>query len=129
MKKHKTQMTYGEIDLLRAKVDATDIATIEITAYTLNRMKERLNGIELLDVAKTFLDYELIEYNRHSSDHRVLIRGNENIQNGIGSYNICIVYSMLNNRIVTIWKENDHDHHDTLRIEEYNQDLEIVLDF
>ena len=125
MKKHKTQMTEQELDLLKSRVDNTDVASVEITSYTVYRFNERFDGITLLDVAKVFLDYELIEFNTNSGDRRVLIRGNENLTTEEGCYNVCIVYSLRNNRIVTAWLNNFHDHHDTLRIEEYDEDLEI----
>lgn len=127
MKKHVTQMTDKEKEVLTELVDKTDISTIEITQYTVYRFEQRFDGITLLDIAKTFLDYELIEFNTNSGDRRVLIRGNENLTTDRGCYNVCIVYSLRNNRIITAWLNNFHDNHDTLRLEEYTQELEISL--
>lgn len=125
MKKHKTQMSERELDLLTTRVDETDIPSVEITKYTLSRFNERFDGISLLDVAEVFIDYNIIEFNTNNGDSRVLLRGTKDLKTDEGCYNVCIVYSLRNNRIVTAWLNNYHDHHKTLRIEEYSADLRI----
>lgn len=120
-------MTEREVGMLTDIIDNVDVASVEITKYTLKRFQERFKGLTMLDIAEVFLKYELIEFNTNSGDKRVLLRGTEDVETPTGCYNACIVYSIENNRIVTGWIENWHDTHETLRMEEYHENLEIVV--
>lgn len=126
MKKHISQMSEEEKDLLNERVADVDIPTVEVTKYTVNRIHQRFDDITLLDVAEVFLRHTIIEYNTNSGDQRILLRGTENVKDGKDKYNVCIVYSVRNNRLITAWLDHFLDNHKTLRIEEYTKDLDIL---
>lgn len=125
MKKHKSQMTAKELDLLADAVEEVDIASVNITKYTYRRFKERMDGLGMIHLAEIFIEHEIVEFNTNSGDRRVLLRGTKDLKTSKGSFNACLVYSLRSNNIVTAWLNDSEDHHSTLRIDEYNENLKI----
>jgi hypothetical protein len=76
--------------------------------YSWSRLRER--SINKSDVYKTINNYEIIEYHFKNFQHRILIRGKEVVNNKI----ICVVLDLVEKTIVTVYKNDIDDIHESL---------------
>lgn len=137
-KKHYTQMTKEEIDLLRnATTNAYDKLHVGIHA----KEKEDFCGIQLIRKIIETGTYDIIEYNitkygKNKVSKRVVIRSVEafnrfaSIRGGEREWrkcNICIVLDINTGIIITTYYNLDKDSHTSINIRRYNKDLKIEL--
>jgi hypothetical protein len=90
------------------------------TYYSYNRQYER--DIEDLAVQKAIKYGNIIEFHYKDGDSRVLLRGATNSE----GYSICVVVSLNKKEIITIYKNQITDNHDTLHNEIYNNKIDIM---
>lgn len=124
MKKLYSDFTHCEKVLLRLILNDIKGKEIEITSHTRERMKEK--GVTVKDIQETFADFSIIElhqreYSNGNTDCRILIRGKAIDNNG---NNTCISLSLCTLRIVTVYKNNVDDNHNTLLRDNY-KDISI----
>lgn len=115
--------TDNDKQVLRREIKDVNIATVKLNKYSYNRFKNRLNGIKWVDVARVFKNNNIIEYNTENNDKRILLRGKQTINNN----NICIVYSLKYNMIITVWLNHKNNNHNNLNQKLYNKNLKIKL--
>lgn len=132
IKKHYSQFTKEEYLFLKNKLQNLNKERI-VESYHLST---KFIGYDI-DVVKELPykdDIYIIEYNqtptRDYIDRRILVRSKEsydvNIKGKIIKCNLCVVFSIVTNEIITIYWNKENDNHRTLNTTRYNKDLKII---
>lgn len=116
MKIYFSEMTPKVIDLVRKRINKLfeDTDKISFTKHCEIRMKEK--HISKKDIANVLKSYYIVECNTNSGDFRALIRSNIHSRNNAQT---CLCVSLINNKIITCYKNELDDNHSTLRTDEY----------
>jgi len=115
MKKHVTQMTPEELDLLLSEFQKVDPELWVISRYCNKRLDERrINPFHLLEL---ITDHRIIEYH-HPEDgsHRILLRGRPHNRR-----ELCAVFNLSNGQVVTLWTNWVGNQHQNLDWSEYDE--------
>lgn len=130
VKKHITQMSVYEIQIIKTKLDNSykRKQKVRFAKYCNERWKEKVRcDVNFkTSLMKTLHEYEIIEYknvyfSKDNMEERVVLRSKQPYY----GKNICLVYSITNKVIITVWLNGVVDNHKTLRLSEYNADMEI----
>lgn len=131
-RKHMSQMTDAEINLIRKKLSKVQNDDWKLTGHALDRLTEKSIRATKQDIISTIYNSHIIEYrivrnrNRNSKsryDERVILRSKSVVN---GSYNLHAVYSLTNKVIVTVWLNHVRDWHSTLDMSIYSKDMKII---
>lgn len=139
-KKHRLQMTENELDYLYLALKKIDLDKLHISYHLQNKTEVKY---DIEDVKKMLLDEQLrdyiIEYNetplKNKVDKRILIRSNDTKlvkykrEDGTtfkALSNLCVVLSIIDNRIITCYWNIHNDRHDTINWWRYDRELEII---
>lgn len=84
------------------------------------RIKERggLNA-DILEVLQTG---QLIEYHQRNGASRLLFRGERIIHKWVP----CVVVELLSRKVITVYWNHKDDHHRTIDMEKYEEELDIL---
>jgi hypothetical protein len=110
-------MTKWEVKYLQELINNNKF---DYTYYSYIRLNER--EIPETSVEKTIKYGNIIEFHYKDGDARVLLRGRSNVD----GYSICVVLSLSKKQIITIYKNEFMDNHDTLHNEIYNNKIDIM---
>ena len=130
-KKHYSQMTATEINFLKKELKEINVHNCKVSSHLVRKFKTELK-IELLELARTIKsnDSLIIEYNTVRNDKRILIRSKKEynvILDGRKQLaNICLVISIIENKIVTAYYNSSNDNHNHINMTRYNQNLKII---
>lgn len=116
-RKHTHHMTKWEVKRLQ---DTINNNKFDYTYYSYIRLNER--NIDELSVQKTIKHGQIVEFHFKDGDARVLLRGKANVD----GYSICVVLSLTKKQIITIYKNEYYDNHDTLHNELYNKKIDLM---
>lgn len=95
-----------------------------VSWHSLNRFKEKfpveLTEEDLIDTLLTgdFIEYKKVYENNILKDKRVVLR--KNMKND-SEYDLVIVYSLIDNKIITVWDNKNTDQHYSLNLEKYSR--------
>lgn len=125
-RKHGSQLQQVEIDSIFKRLKSVD--SWGMSTHALDRLVEK--GIEATydDIVSTIHNASLIEYKidyldrANRCDERVVLRSNAIVNR---MYNLHVVYSLVQNRIVTVWMNKVDDLHDTLKWEIYDENMKV----
>lgn len=130
-RKHFTQMTKEEIDLVTEKIKNSvnnDVKTVNILPHAYNHFFRRTPKTQSYRrlICLALLNFNVIEYKKIYNDvnlveERAVIRG----INTINDEDIVIVYSITHRCIVTLWVNDTDDTHKTLDISLYDENMKI----
>lgn len=135
VKKHYTQMTMIEKEFLKNKLHNLNKENIYVSkhlankfiGYSLDIVKELPFRDDVIDLIIEFNSTPMNEY----IDKRVLLRTNESyivdINGVLEECNLCIVYSIINGKIITAYWNLNEDNHKTVNWNRYNENLEIIF--
>lgn len=115
-RKHYSQFSNNEEKTLKKLISEKEYI---LTDYSIMRKTHRV--ILNREIRDTLKDYKIIEYHYKFGDNRVLIRSNKSYNH----YNICLVLSLNEGKIITVYDNYDNDKHYTLNITNYNGNLDI----
>ena len=96
----------------------------ELSDHSLERLKSKFRKVPTVsDIEDVLFNGEIIEYkeiylNQKLIDKRIVVRKSINHN----SYDLVIVYSVMNNCIVTAWKNKLDDNHQTLDLSLYDSE-------
>src|SRR5699024_54199 len=134
VKKHIIQMTEKEVHIIKKKLKGLSITNLINNIKNNKHLQQRLmekrigiaeNKLNILIHSDSTIDTNIIEYKRVYSrrgvDERVVLRKGHD-----KSYDMALVVSLNNNRIITAWKNRKKDNHSTLDLNEYKEDLKIL---
>lgn len=130
-KKHYTQMSVSEIETVKNKIKMSLIDGGLL--YFSRHCKEQISKKAKQDfdykkatsqtmVEGKIIEYKIIQFPDSKIEERVVLRS-KYLYNGKAC---CLVYSITNKSIVTIWFNSGLDNHKTLKISKYNANLEII---
>lgn len=135
IKKHYTQMTIEEKEFLKNKLYNLDKESIYVSKHLANKfIGYSLDIVKELPFKDNVMDL-IIEFNstpmNNYIDKRVLLRTNEifdvYINGEFEECNLCVVYSIINSKVVTVYWNRFTDNHATVDMRRYNKDLEIIF--
>lgn len=132
LRKHVTQMSAVEKKFvhcrIRTKRAEVSIDNVNIGYHANEMMKTRprfdINLPIIIDTIKhsMFYEYKIIKEGDKIVDERVLLRSKKAHK---GS-NVIIVYSLMWNKVITVWCNSKDDNHSALDYSLYNKDMKIV---
>ena len=129
MKKHISQMSPSEIDLLeyRREYLLCTRKPFKYSKHFFDIAKER--GVKPNDAKETVIQGNIIEFhdrtvNGKVIDKRVLIRSKKVYKD---NYNLCVVYSLWYKKIITAYYNYWNDNHQTIDFSQYNGNHCITL--
>lgn len=121
-KKHIKQMKKEEVRLIREKIkNKYDLNNLNISPHYLDRVDENLRGLVLSSyIDRTILKGNIIEYKILRVDdgnvyERIVLRD----KIAINGFNICLVYEVTTNSLITVWLNHYNDNHTTLNLNKY----------
>ena len=128
-KRHIKQMNRKEKDYLNKIIRPIIIKDCEnhlpkLSNHSLQRFKEKfpipLAKEDLIDslLSGDFIEYKRIYTNNILTDKRVVLR--KNMKND-SDYDLVLVYSLMDNKIITVWDNRNTDHHYSLDLAKYSR--------
>lgn len=130
-KKHITQMTKDEINVIINKLYSLNVGQTKLSFHLQEKLDSEELSIYKSQMVRLLLDFEIIEYNNTRGGNRVLLRGlskEKTISKGkIEESNLCIVWDVDKNIIVTAYWNYSDDNHDNVDFSRYNKDLKIAF--
>lgn len=125
-RKFVNQMTNQEIDGLFRRLRAVRSNEWRLSGHVFDRLEEKGISATRRDVVSTIHSSELLEYKIDERygvcDERVLLRANAIVND---SYNLHVVYSLTNKKVVTVWINHINDRHATLKMSLYTADMKV----
>ena len=128
-KRHIKQMNRKERDYLDQVIRPIIIKDCnedlpKLSNHSLQRFKKKfpvpLTKEDIIDTLSTgdFIEYKKHYTNNVLSDKRVVLR--KNMKND-SEYDLVLVYSLINNEIITVWDNKNTDHHYSLDLTKYSR--------
>ena len=128
-KRHIKQMNKKERDYLNNVIRPIIIKDCnedlpKLSNHSLQRFKKKfpvpLTKEDIIDTLSTgdFIEYKKHYTNNVLSDKRVVLR--KNMKND-SEYDLVVVYSLMNNEIITVWDNKNIDHHYSLDLTKYSR--------
>ena len=125
-RKFVNQMTKQEIDGLFRRLRAVRSNEWRLSGHVFDRLEEKGINATRRDVISTIHSSELLEYKIDERygvcDERVLLRAKAIVND---SYNLHVVYSLTNKKVVTVWINHINDRHATLNMSLYTADMKV----
>ena len=140
IRKHYSQMSKIEKDYLLKSLKKLPLNKTKISTHLIKKLNFQVNkDILIYSIENCGLE-NIIEYNERMfegwTDKRVLIRSNEDYEVQIinkkteivntEKCNICLVVSLIENKIVTAYWNLSSDNHLNVNMNKYNKDLKII---
>lgn len=120
LRKHIQNMTKDDIEMLE---NATKNKVFKYTDYSLKRVLERNIGYS--SVQETIENGQIVEFHYKDGDIRILKRSNHCNHRG---HCTCVVYSLLSESIITVYRNDYSDNHITLDKSKYTDvDLQKLI--
>lgn len=128
-KRHIKQMNNKEKEFLNNTIRNTIKTNCEnekltYSLHSSNRFKEKftieLTEDDLIDTLLTgnFIEYKKIYKNNILQDERVVLRKNMKKDS---EYDLVLVYSLKDNKIITVWSNKNTDNHYSLNLDKYSR--------
>lgn len=117
-------MTKAELAYLTNRFKSTPQSTWGMTSYSRRRFQDR--NIDMTTFRSIWTDgFDIIEYHFHEgySHSRVLIRSRATDKY---DYQVCAVFSLTTNEIVTVYKNWRCNKHTNLVWSEYDENLDVL---
>lgn len=117
-RKHFTSMNLKELQILKNTINSI---TFKTKKYSLSRLLQR--NISLQQVANTIKNGEIIEFHVvDGTSPRVLLRGQRTAYNNC----VCVVVDIVDCCLVTAYKNDYDDRHDSLNTDLYIDDIDVI---
>lgn len=125
-RKHNSQLSHFEKLSLFTRLK--NVQYWGMSAHALDRLVEKGIKATKEDVVSTLnhaniVEYRIFQYSENDAcDERVILRSKAMVN---GRYNLHVVYSLTNHRIVSVWTNHVLDKHSTLDWSIYNKDMKV----
>lgn len=125
-RKHRSQLTQQELDSLHGRLQ--DVTDWGISHHALDRLEKKNIHATYDDIISTIFNCAIIEYKidynkkMNRCEERVVVRGLA-LTNKF--YNLNVVYSLTNERVITVWLNHINDNHDTLDWSIYDESMKV----
>jgi len=127
-RKHGSQMTREEASSIWSRLKKVKEDEWIFTDHTFIRSLEKGIKITKKDLTSAIHNSELIEYKidklkfEDTYQERVVLRSKSIVNR---CYNIHVVYSLSNNKVITVWMNHIKDRHKTLDWSIYDENLKV----
>lgn len=129
-RKHCSQMLEPEINGLFARLKSVEKSGRKwlMAGHALDRLHEKGINATYDDVVSTIHNASIVEYkideNKFTgrAEERVVLRANAIVNR---SYNLHVVYSLSEGRIITVWINHIKDYHSTLDWSIYSSEMKV----
>ena len=129
-RKHVSQMSDAEINGLFERLKSVEANGKQwnISKHALDRISEKGINATYEDVVSSIHNSTIVEYKidqakfGNTPDERVVIRAKSIVNR---SYNLNVVYSLTNRKVITVWVNHIKDRHSTLDWSIYNKDMVV----
>ena len=120
-RKHRQHMNSAEVRALKEAIRGLDPTKLySFNWYIKKRMKQR--GISRKDINRTIKEGHIIEaHNEKRDDIRILLR--HETKRGLA---VCLVVSLKDHCIITVYINESSDNHPTLNWSEYQWNVDLV---
>lgn len=130
IKKHISQLSQSDIKAIKSKLNKININNIKLSQHANQHIK-----LDYKDIKRCFSAYDIIEFNItyrfENPTYRVLIRSKESIptvvDNKLIKTQVCIVYDLTKNIVVSLYLNDSKDNHETLNLDRYNTNMTIDI--
>lgn len=129
-RKHGTQLAKHEEQGLWDRLKSVKESDWKMIGHAIDRLNQKGIKATKRDIVSTIHNAKIVEY---KIDHvkqfneyheRVVLRSNTFVN---GSYNLHAVYSLTNNRIVSVWMNHKDDLHKTLDWNLYDESMKVFV--
>jgi hypothetical protein len=125
-RKHYSQMSIQEINGLFKRLRQVRSNQWHLSGHVFDRLEGKGINATRADIISCIHNSTLIEYKIDERfnvcDERVLLRANAIVND---CYNLHVVYSLTNKRVITVWINHIRDHHKTLDWSLYTADMKV----
>lgn len=129
-RKHVSQMSNVEIEGLFKRLKNVEASgkRWNVSGHTFSRIAEKGINATYEDIVSAIHNATMIEYKidkgrfDNSVDERVVLRSKEIVNK---CYNLNVVYSLTNRKVITVWINHIKDRHSTLDWNIYNKDMTV----
>lgn len=125
-RKHSSQLQGFEIESIWKRLK--EIKNWRIKTHALDRLEEKGIQATYEDIVSTIYNANIIEYKINylslinRCDERVVLRSKAIVNR---EYNLHVVYSLTEGRVITVWINHVDDHHKTLDWSQYDENMKV----
>lgn len=132
LKKHRMQMNEQELKRLTQVFSKLDKSRTTISKHLLNKDSITWHRNDIIALLHADIYDMIIEYNQTPTkwgtiDHRIVIRDKKSVETDHGKANLCIVVSLVENRVLTAYYNLVKDSHKTINWDRYCQYLKVSI--
>ena len=130
LKKHYTQFTKMERFKLRQAVSEIDLNRVwsskhlkhkDVVTYKFDDIKDVIHN-------NNIIEYNITDKGEKGYDKRVVLRGRKEIETNKGKMNLCVVVSLKNMAIVTVYyNSSEINTHKKVHMDRYNSNLRVEI--
>lgn len=132
LKKHRMQMNEKELKRLTQVFSQLNKSKTTISKHLLNKESITWDRYDIISILHSDIYDMIIEYNQTPTkwgviDHRIVIRDRKVVETDHGKANLCIVVSLVENRVLTAYYNLINDNHKTIDWNRYCQYLKVSI--
>ena len=126
IKKHYKQMNFAEVFMSQFIIQSVDKRMWKFSYHAIDKIDALNIDMNKKDIVEMIYESDIIEYKIKKYFNRaregLAIRNRYNYK----GYNICMYICITTKTIVTVWLNRKNDHHRTLNLNRYSDNLKIV---
>ena len=130
VKKLYTQMTSEEIEKCYIAINNIANKYWKISQHLKEKTTVTWSLKDIMDTIRTG-SFDIIEYNRTGNDVRIVVNSYKTYrietEKGETTCTMTIVLSIKHNKIITLWYTDILDDHESINMNRYNKELEIIF--
>ena len=124
-KRHISQINERGLKILVDAFNKCDKSKIAINKHLLNKKTISFRKDDIYKLLNKDIKDMIVEYNRTLTDwgwdERIVIRDNEIVPTDKGEQNLCVVFSLSNNEVITAYYNPSDDNHTTINMNRYDK--------
>lgn len=126
-RKHGSQLTKREEEGLWKRLKSIEEWEWRISDHALDRLESRGIKATKHDIITTIYNSKIVEYRitkNKKIEERVVLRSRSIVND---CYNIHVVFSLTDKKIITVWMNHIEDLHETLNWSIYNKNMKVFV--
>lgn len=122
LKWHISQISEKNLKILISAFDKLDKAKTSIDRHLLQKQSISVDKNDIFRLLNKDITNLIVEYNQTYLprekiwDKRLVLRDSESVETNKGWQNLCVVFSLTNNKIITAYYNPPNDKHDTRNV-------------
>ena len=124
LKRHISQINERGLKILVDDFNKCDKSKTTINKHLLNKKTISFRKEDIYKLLNKDIRSLIVEYNQTYPkgilvDRRIIMRDNEVVQTDKGEQNLCIVFSLSKNEVITAYYNPQNDNHTTINMDRY----------